>query len=450
MSSAVREDVDVMNLIVNIENPRYEMVGTQREAISIMIEDQKDKLVRLAEDIIENGLNPSDLVIVARHEKEANQYNVLEGNRRVTVLKLLNSPELISEKYKSLYKKFKQLSENFVENPIEKIPCVIFEDEKLAHRWIRLKHTGENQGVGTVSWNAQQVARFEERIEGRASFALQAIDFLKKDEDVSNDLKNKLREVPSSSLQRLLTDPDIRNVLGVGIDNGRLVTFLEKAELIKGLTKVINDLTRDDFTVKEIYYKDDRLNYIETFKPTELPDKANSHSNKWELIDPSQEKEIDDSSTSKRKKSKHLSTTRNSIIPKSCVIHISEPRINKIYRELKDLDLRYFCNTGSIAFRVFVELSLDCFIEKFLPNVHIDSKLKIKVEATSRYMVENKIIDQYVAKPFNTAISSPNSILSINTLNAYVHNKQFSPSEKDLKIAWDNYQPFLMKLWEQI
>ena len=103
--------VDISDLNINIENPRFEMVGNQREAIKTMIEDQKEKLVKLAEDIINDGLNPGDPIFIIKHERQENQYNVLEGNRRVTVLKLLENPDLIPETNKYLLGKFKKLSE---------------------------------------------------------------------------------------------------------------------------------------------------------------------------------------------------------------------------------------------------------------------------------------------------------------------------------------------------
>lgn len=105
--------IPLANLTLNIENPRFEMVGSQREAILTMLDNQGDKLVRLAEDIIENQLNPTDIISVSPHEKLEKQYNVLEGNRRITALKLLNNPELIPEKNKSLLNKFRKLNEEY-------------------------------------------------------------------------------------------------------------------------------------------------------------------------------------------------------------------------------------------------------------------------------------------------------------------------------------------------
>jgi hypothetical protein len=261
-----RKLIDLTLLNINIENPRFEMVGNQREAIKTMIIDQGEKLIKLAEDITNEGLNPGDPIFITPHKKLTGQYNILEGNRRVTALKLLENPELIPETNKSLLNRFKKLSEKYSKSAIEKIPCVLFNEEKDAEHWIELKHTGQNDGVGTVGWDAQQKARFDERVKGAANYALQIIDFLKKHEAVDEELKKKLGKVKSSSLQRLATDPDFRKLAGIEIKNGKLTTCYEPFEIVKPLSKVASDLLRKDFTVKNIYYKDDRLNYLESFK----------------------------------------------------------------------------------------------------------------------------------------------------------------------------------------
>lgn len=97
-----RKLIDLSLLNINIENPRFEMVGNQREAIKTMIDDQGDKLTKLATDIVEEGLNPGDPIFVVKHEKKDDQFNILEGNRRATALKLLENPDLIPETKKAL------------------------------------------------------------------------------------------------------------------------------------------------------------------------------------------------------------------------------------------------------------------------------------------------------------------------------------------------------------
>ena len=433
--------ISISVLEINTENPRFETVANQREAIAVMIESQKKKLATLAENIIKNGLNPSDPPIVTPNEKNGKKFKVLEGNRRITALKLLKNNKLIPEKHKSLLNRFKKLSSHYEENPIKDVSCVVFPNADEANKWIGLKHTGENDGIGTVTWDAQQKARFEKKVKGKTTSALQVIDFLKKDDGFHAELKNKLSQIPSSSLQRLLSDPDARETIGLTVENGLVNSVYLPSEIRKPLTKIITDLASDDFTVKDIYYKNDRLNYLETFKNSELPNKSTSVS-KWEITTPSRPKER------RRKPAKPPRSERNTIIPISCTIYIESAKINKIYEELKHLDLRRFVNAAAVTFRVFVELSVDHFAKVSSLQIYNNDTLNNKISKVTNYLKEENLLTKEQLKPVDIAISSPNSILSVNTFNAYVHNEYLNPIASDLKTTWDNLEPFILKMWE--
>ena len=237
------KSINISLLEINTENPRFETVANQREAIAVMIENQKKKLATLAEDIVENGLNPSDPPIVTPNKKTKKKFKVLEGNRRITVLKLLKNNNLIPEEYGSLLNRFKKLSSDYEKNPIKNVLCVVFPNADQANKWISLKHTGENDGIGTVTWDAQQKTRFEKKIKGKTTYALQVIDFLEKDDDLDSELSSKLPQIPSSSLQRLLSDPSVRETIGLSVEDGQISAIYPPSEIRKPLTKIIADLT---------------------------------------------------------------------------------------------------------------------------------------------------------------------------------------------------------------
>jgi hypothetical protein len=50
-------------------------------------------------------------------------------------------------------------------------------------------------------------------------------------------------------------------------------------------------------------------------------------------------------------------------------------------------------------------------------------------------------------KPIRVAIASKDSLFSTNTINAYVHNPNFNPNPRELKITWDNFEKFFKTLW---
>lgn len=240
---------------------------------------------------------------------------------------------------------------------------------------------------------------------------------------------------------------------GIDIKNGKVITRYEPSEVVKPLSKAVRDLLRDDFTVKDIYYKDDRLNYLESFKKTDLPDKTQELVGDWELISTTRPKKIDpqNAKETSSKKSKRLISKRHTIIPKSTIISISQPRVNKIYHELKDLDLRDFENSGAIVFRVFIELTLDSYNDKFpITGVSNNSKLSHKLKEVASDLESKKVLDKHKLKGAYTASTMKDSIFSIDTFNAYVHNKDFHPEAESLKKNWDNLEIFFIKLWELI
>ena len=98
-----------------------------------MIADQKGKLVVLAKDIFENGLSPTDLIMVVRMTEGKNQYKVLEGNRRVTCLKLIDNPNFIPGEYASIRRQFQSMANNKERaSQLRRPLCVIFDNEEEA------------------------------------------------------------------------------------------------------------------------------------------------------------------------------------------------------------------------------------------------------------------------------------------------------------------------------
>jgi hypothetical protein len=45
-------------------------------------------------------------------------------------------------------------------------------------------------------------------------------------------------------------------------------------------------------------------------------------------------------------------------------------------------------------------------------------------------------------------IDDPKSPLFHETLHNYVHNRFYSPTERDLKVAWDNAQLYFESIWK--
>lgn len=453
MGKIETKKIPLSKLQLNLENPRFESVTTEKEAINLMIDALSTKLIKLAKDILDTELNPADLIQVTPNS--SNKYTVLEGNRRVTALKLLKRPSLIERKHVNFYKKIKPLSDQFSKKPLQKILCVVFHDPVDADKWIELKHTGENEGVGTVQWDSTQQARFTRKRKGQNPIALQAIEFLSRSEFTEESLKKDLTRLPYTNIERLLTDPDIRNVLGISYKDQNLETVYEEEQVVKGLSKIARDFLYRSYTVNNVRNKKDRLKYIEEFGENDLPQKPLTVNSVWKLTSATnmsidtQEEEL----SKKTNKNRDIPTKRKCMIPKDCIIKIKDPRPNKIYHELKTLNVSDFENAVAVTFRVFVELSIDAFIESKkgqIKGVKRMTPFKQKVQKTIDYFQSAQILNDHQIKGIRVLINEPDGILSIDTFNTYVHNRVYFPKEGHLMNSWNDIQIFIEKIWQNI
>ena len=356
---------------------------------------------------------------------------------------------------------FKRLSKKFKEYPITKVNCTVFESFEDAYHWLELEHTGAANGIGTNAWNAQQVDRFKRMGSAGASPGLQLLDFLKKSDAFDDDLKVQLNDVNISTLNRLLGDKTVKEFFGIKIENKKLKSDLHPDEIAKAFRPVITDIL-GGLTSRDIDTKIERSKYLkERYDASYLPNKQNILDESWVLdaekiltSDAESTKNSDNKNNPKPAKPTPLSTDRLSLIPAKTNLQIPETRINKIYYELRKLNVNEYENAVSVLFRVFIELSIDSFIDKYslIGDVSIrrNASLFDKTKYVINYFKSQGIMNENDLKPVNTAISNQHNIMSINTFNAYVHNSNFIPSPLELKISWDRLETFVQRIWQML
>ncbi len=129
-----------------------------------------------------------------------------------------------------------------------------------------------------------------------------------------------------------------------------------------------------------------------------------------------------------------------------------------MYYELQKLPLSKFTNVAAIYFRAFIENSMDCYIEENKLTHTKDGKKNLdkyspfitKISEVANHLEANKSADAHLCKGIRSAANNKNDLLGIETLHAYVHNSKFSAIASNMVITWDNIQPFVEKVWENI
>lgn len=442
-------ELDIDELLLDLQNPRISKAGSQREALQKIIEDQDLKLVVLAESIVADGLSPMDRWLVLKSTEERGKYTVLEGNRRLATIRVLHNSAVLSdlEVRSPVKKRLEELSSQFSLKAIEPITCFEVPDRAAASTWINQRHTGENKGRGIVNWGGVATARFRGR-----DPALQALELVLTHGDLTDEEKEIVEDhFPITTLDRLLSTPAVRDKIGIEIADAKLKTNLPPAEVIKPLRRIVLDLANEVMNVTKLKSKEQQVAYISKLGK-DLPDlkKCSGISKPVEGLE-----ESDFTKPAKKPKPKPKPVPiRKTLIPRDCYLTVSNPKIAEIAKELRMLPLADYPHSISVLFRVFLEQSADHYLNAAgiplaatTPGGNKDKSLRKKIAEAIDEMVKNGTSKRNL-DGVSKGIDDKNSPLCVETLHNYVHNRFFSPTERDLKVAWDNAQLFFENIWK--
>jgi len=451
------KQIPLTNLLIDIQNPRYDPRKNQHEAIATIANEQRIKLVNLAQDILDKGLNPSELPIVIPTD-EKNNYIVKEGNRRIAAIKLVASPSLAASigLPSNLVKRYKSLNEEAGNRLPQQIDCAVLSPEDSSH-WILLRHTGENQGIGVVMWDGLQTQRFR-----GMTPALQVIEHVKSSNYLDQTTRKKLSRIAITNIERILSTPDARKLLGIDVKGGLLELKSPEEEAIARLAMIVNDIANKHINVSDLDTKEQRITYANEVasRPLSKPNDKGASAGTTEETDAAGSK------TGEGTKSKPISIHRRALIPGRFKLAIPHARINKIYHELCKLNVENFVNCSAVMFRVFLEMSVDHFAHKHGISLKIPVKqksvkssvsqkklpdknmtLRQKLSTIANHLESQNICTKPELQGVRKLISNRDHVLSVDSLHAYVHNKDYNPIATELKTTWDNLQTFIERIW---
>ena len=262
---ASSERFKLSELRLDHQNYRLGQTATQRDAIAAMISDQKGKLVALAEDIISLGLSPGEPIWVTRDTEVPGMYTVLEGNRRITALKILETPTLADGT--QVEADFVALGRQYAMNPIPEIFGMLFGNREEAAPWQRRRHMSNASGVGLVRWEALAKARANRDQGLKAPRFLAVVDFLQDESDRWSSLQDVL-DSKWTTVDRVLNRPSLSSVLGISIDPKSSSISFGNGDADAGrklLLSILDVIASSAFKFSEIEHDGDRDNFIARF-----------------------------------------------------------------------------------------------------------------------------------------------------------------------------------------
>lgn len=479
MSNQERIDIALTQLDLDVENSRLpKATDSQVEVIEWMTNGSKkigEKIFVLAKDIMEFGLNPAELVMVQISDQSTGRqkYIVLEGNRRVTALKLLNNPDLApSNHWRSKYSQLVRNSEN---KPPKRVPCVVIDDRTLAFHFMENKHLGELGGAGIVAWGSEEKARHQQRENKRSREfkALAVLDHVRNSSLYGAETKHNAGEgFPVTTLDRILGDKEFRDFIGISFDPGKreLYFTIEPAESAKAISKLIDDFGGKKEKVQAVINKGAREKYMQSFVGTTLPDHKKIltipvavNGNDRSAVTPP-EKPTTATVNPAPNHPYQSPTNRSFLVLAGTKIAINGSQYNRhrrVYTELKALPINSgkgrtaFPNAAAVLVRTFIELSLLAYIERYnLTNPGnknwVDVRLIEKVKIVFEDLKNANALTPAQSKVMDKTINNPKKPGNPNTMNDFVHSAKHFPTPAELIDLWDTWVDMLSAIWQRL
>ena len=129
------------------QNPRLPTTAVRSQNEMTLYIARNTSITELMTAIAENGYFPGEPVVVV--PRPPRSYTVVEGNRRVTALRLLRDPSLYPRNTR-----VRQISES-ITNPPDTIPCVIFQSRREVVNYLGYRHIS-----GVKQWEPLAKARY--------------------------------------------------------------------------------------------------------------------------------------------------------------------------------------------------------------------------------------------------------------------------------------------------
>ncbi|MGE0150479.1 MAG: hypothetical protein AB7R87_24200 [Parvibaculaceae bacterium] len=444
-------ELKIEHLVLDNDNPRITHSDGQQQALQKVIKDQKMKLVRLAESIVERGLSPIEKFMVLEVNQKPKRYIALEGNRRVTALRLLTNPAAMTglDMPDGMQRAIERLAKIFDKSKVEPLDAHEVGSREEGRYWIELRHNGEDDGRGIVGWKPIVAARFRKK-----EPAIQAFDMVLEHGGFSEEEAEALRSGFSlTTLRRLIESKDVRAAIGLSIKDGQLLTRLPGDEVIKPLKKFVIDIAEKTVDSRRFNKTEPMLEYVRGFKKSEKPDLSKKVAER--PVEGIQKSEFQKAPVRKKTITRKKSAERLQVVPKGTQLNVTDNRIAEIYQELQTLKLEGARNAIAVLMRVFLELSVDHFLEdhggslKFTPSGSPREKFKTLDNKLAETV--DMLVSMGVPKAHFTNIvrdlSLDSSPMNTDLFHGYVHDRFATPSPKELTAAWDHAQPLFAKIW---
>lgn len=425
------KQIPLDKLLVNRQNDRHGELENETTSIAWLFSNHLAQMKKLARDVVQTSrLYEPPLVY-----PDGSNFIVYDGNRRTTCLKLLANPKRAPDA--DLKKFFSDLRGQWQGSFPTRITCRVEADRDEIDEILFRRHTGSQGGVGQSNWDDRMKTTFVNRT-GKGG-KLNVADEIEERLEAASQLPTGKR-IPRSTLNRLLSAEVFRNRVGISTSKRRF-QFIRKEDVsLKALARIADDLAHRRITLDDVWDVDRKSVYLDKLESEGLLPTAADSIEKPSKSSGGKPPKGDAGKPQKKAQKPEKRTTLISQVEYGVAWAGRLQRQHAIWEELQfKLELEEHPNAIAVLCRVLIELSVDNYIKqsRLTTASESDTLLKKLICAAENLHSHGKIDKRYVevVKKARTM----DAIVSVDTLNKYVHSSSLAPTADHIAALWDSF-----------
>lgn len=462
LGASVMEKLDLTpdELLLDLENPRLGKVDSQASALEAIIDLDHKHFRTMMESIRDHGLDPGDSFYVLLSEEESD-YIVVDGNRRLAALKVLNQPDLLqaTSLAPSLIKRLCDVAKTFERQSIDTIECALFDDRSSANEWILRRHGRGLEGEERIHWGTLEIQRFQ-----NDRTILDIIDFVARNTSLGSErwaLINDRILKKTSVLRRFIESKPLRQLLGLTVvDDGeqRIPEMkLSPKKAILVLDQILSDIADGDIDTRTHNRKEDIADYVSDLLETRKIAVEIGDSKRFRDITLSDEKVQGVAKKANpvkgSKKSSRVRPPRVHLGPK--VAGFAQPPSEKgrrLFYEASKLRVVDTPLASAYLLRAVLEHTLQVYmtangLPRADPRKGQTYDLKQCTVQVIDHLVKTRTATKQELHGIERLLTNSTDPASIQALNDYHHDRFSIPTGDTLRSAWDAAEALFLSIY---
>lgn len=439
--------LSIKDLILWDENARFPdkyYNSNEKELINYFISKPVYKIKKLITEVVKDFELPQIEKLVVWNDE--GNYVVLEGNRRLTVYKLLINPELSDNssilKFLKEQKELISIDENF------ELECLVTRDKTQGFRYIDRKHANGNNEVGWIEPERVNYSLRRGSDTHNNSLKL-AITNIVRELDLPNEMKEKvLGKGFVTNFFRIITTTPAKKKYGYKIlDDGQLnIQYKNFNDELKVI--IYNLLNKEDFEGNKIdsrtLNKTENIEeFIQSIKPKDIKKVEKA------IIDKTSENLFGDKSLNigtsnlniNKPNHKNKQTPKGLFFSKDVPFYLNSSSLKILYDELKNISVKDFPNATHDLLRSFLECSLVFYFKEIneFDSIQKSTAHNPRLGELITHIINGKckkITDVNLIATLRQVKSDYDQPYSLERMNMINHNENFTSKEKDVRASW--------------